>query len=256
MNVATYLMLTVPLVGGSLFVYDQVRSDKRPQPTDSATDLVAPPPRAEQRPEEGPTLTADPTVQIERMVRETVEKMLRERVGAAPAASSGTTTEVTGAGSIPLPEVPAIDLPAGSTDAPAGTYDERTVKVLRSYMDEIQRREREERAVQMVEGQLDRLGVQLNDAQRKGVIDATIAHQKQVRDALRAIPPGQQNRDARNKAVTEVREQYTRTIQNLVPSAEAEKIINQMGQGWRGPGGAMGGNGFGPGGERGSRDGN
>lgn len=252
MNVATYLMLTVPLVGGSLFVYDQVKGDTRPKAADSAPDLVAPPPRTEARREEGPTLTADPTLQVERIVRETFEKLMRERVGAAPAGESGTTTEVTGAGSIPLPDVPAIDIPEGGGDTPAGTFDERTVKVLRAYMDEIQRREREERATQQVENQLDRLGVQLNDAQRKGVIDATLAHQRQVRDTLRAIPPGQQSRDARQKAVTEVREQYTRTIQNLVPSPEADKIINQMGQGWRGPG--AGGNAFGPGG--GPRDGN
>ncbi len=252
MNIATYLLLTVPLVGGSLYVYDNRRSQPRPA-YDEGADLQVPAPRAEPKSEAGPMLQGDPTLQIERVVRETVERMLKERTGGAGGGTASVRTEVRAGetpSSITLPEVPAIDVPGGvaGTEGPQARFDEGTVKVLRTYMDEIQRREREERQVQMVNGQLDRLSVSLTDSQKKGVVDATLTYQRQVRDALRGVPPGQENREARTKAVQDVREQYSKTIYDLVPAAEAEKIVNGMGQGWRGGGGADG-NVVGPGGE-------
>jgi hypothetical protein len=253
MNVATYLMLTVPLVGGSLFLYDSVRSPARPA-YDEVGDLrVPPPPRETPKEEAGPMLQADPTAQIERIVRETVGRMLQERGGAGNP-GAGTRTEVvegTDGGAMSLPQMPSIDVPGGSDalDGPNARYDEQTVKVLRSYMDEIQRREREERQVQMVTSQLDRLGVALTDSQRKGVIEATLKYQHSVRDALRAVPPGQENREARTKVMQDVRDQYTKVLYDIAPAAEAEKIVNGLGQGWRGFGGPVdaNGNGVGPG---------
>lgn len=245
MNVATYLLLTVPLVGGSLYVYDQVRSPARPAYEETG-DLHVPAPRAEPKNETGPMLQGDPTPQIERLVRETVERMLKDRTGGAGGGTAASRTEVLSGeapASISLPQAPAIDVPGGveGTEGPQARFDEDTVKVLRSYMDEIQRREREERSVRMVNGQIDRLSVALTDSQRKGVVDATLKYQAQVRDALRAVPPGQENRDARTKAVQDVREQYSKVLYDILPAAEAEKIFNGMGQGWRGAGAGEGG---------------
>ena len=79
MNVATYLLLTVPLVGGSLYVYDNLRSPARPA-YEEPGDLQVPAPRAEAKNEVGPMLQGDPTPQIERLVRETVERMLGQRM--------------------------------------------------------------------------------------------------------------------------------------------------------------------------------
>jgi hypothetical protein len=246
MNVGTYLLFTVPLVGGSLFLYDNMRAAPR-QVVDEGIELQAPAPREPARNEGAPVLQGDPTIQIERLVRENVERMLRERTGAAAARPEATTSTEVVSGSIPLPEMPSIDVPdGGAFDAPAGKFDEKTVSVLRAYMDEIERRQREERNIQMLNGQLDRLGVALTDSQRKSVIDATLASQRQVRAALQALPPGPDNREARNQVVIAGRAQYTKVISDLVPSVEADKIINALGQGWRGPGGVQGGNGVGP----------
>lgn len=254
MNVGTYLLFTVPLVGGSLFLYDNLRATPR-APVEEA-GLTVPAPRGESAPESGPMLQADPSAQIERLVREALERQQRERpavgrpgITVAPGESTPGT----------LPQVPSIDLPDapdGTPEGPAGTFDEKTLKTLGSYIAEIERREREERLTQMVNGQIDRLGVSLTDAQKKAVVETTLKYQKQVRDALRTLPPGEQNRDARTKAVQDVRDQYSVAIYNIAPAAEAEKLVNALGQGWRGGiggGGQDAGAGFGGAGGGGGR---
>lgn len=230
MNVGTYLLLTVPLVGGSLYAYDNLRSPAAPTVVESGT-LSVPPVRPEPRPAgDGPTLSGDPTAQTEKLVRALVEQALRDLRGKASAAPGAGVVAADGAP--PAATVPLIDLgpePLPGSDG-VGHYDEKTLKVFRAYLNEAQRLEREERMAEMIGSNLDRLGVSLNDTQRKSVVDITMRYQNQRREAFRTLPPGQDNREARQKASQEAHEAYSKAIYDAVPAAEAEKIVNAMGQ--------------------------
>lgn len=234
-NVGTYLLLTVPIVGGSLLLYDNLRSS--PAPVEPAP-LSAPTPRATSaEPAHGPVLEGDRDAQIERRVREQVERLLRE-LPTKPAGSTGVVPATDGSGGS-LPVQPPIEL-SGDAELLAGPnaqFDDRTLKVFRAYLDEAQRVERVERQTEMINKQLEGLGVSLSDSQRKAVVDATMKHQAQVRETFRQLPGGAEARDARQKAVNDLREAYTRTISDLVPVSEAEKIVKGLGGGaWRGDG--------------------
>lgn len=261
MNVGTYLLFTVPLVGGSLFVYDSLRREPAHTPAEDVALSAAPTARPEAPSGAGPALQADPTAMVERIAREAVERMLRER---GPAAAVPSRTEVVGSGGreapVALSDLPAIEVPGDlGGDAPVGRYDERSLKVLRAYMEEVERRQREERTVEAINDQLTRLGVALTDSQRKSVVDATVRHQQSVRETLRNLPPGQEGREARTAAMQQARDAFSKQVFDLVPAAEAERIVNSLGQGWRreggnapgaGGGGGGGGNGGGGGGRR------
>jgi hypothetical protein len=236
-NVGTYLLLTVPLVGGSLYLYDSLRG---PAPAQEAPPVATPPPREVVREVERPVLQGDPTSMTERQVRDLIERLLAEK----RAEGAGTTGVVPGTSgdAAPLPFAPPIDL-GGDPDSltgPAAQFDEKTLTVFRAYLQEAQRLERVERQTQMVNSQLDALGVSLSQSQRQAVVDATVKHQQNVRDTFRQLPGGAEARDARQKAVTELREAYNKTIYDLVPISEAEKIVKGMGGAWRGDGGLPG----------------
>jgi hypothetical protein len=232
-NVGTYLLLTVPIVGGSLLLYDNLRST--PGPVEPAPITVAAPRPSAPESAPAPVLEGDRDADIERRVRAHVERALAEL-----RAQPGTTTGVLPSTDAPggaLPVAPTIEL-SGDAELLAGPnaqFDERTMKVFRAYFDEAQRLERVERQAQMINTQLDGAGVSLTDAQRKAVVDATMKHQAQVRETFRQLPGGAESREARQKAVTDLREAYTKTIYDLVPLSEAEKIVKTLGGGaWQG----------------------
>lgn len=243
MNVGTYLLLTVPLVGVSLYVYDSVRGSSHAATSDVAP-VGAPAPREASVAAPGPVLQGDTSVQTERIVRETAERMLKELL--AKGGGAGGTGVISGGGSdagLPAQQPLSLGSEPEAVEGPNARFDERTLKVFRAYLDEAQRLEREEREVKMVGDTLERLGVSLTDAQRKSVIDTTVRYQKQRREAFRNLQPGTDNREARQQAGKELRDAYSKAIYDLVPSAEAEKIVNGIGGFFRGAdgGGPQGG---------------
>jgi hypothetical protein len=234
-NVGTYLLLTVPIVGGSILLYDNLRGSSAPA---ESAPISAPAPRTTaSEPAPGPVLEGDRGAEIDRRVRAAVELALRD-VPSRPAGSTGVVPGTDGNGGT-LPTVAPLEL-SGDAELLAGPnaqFDERTLKVFRAYLDEAQRLERVERQTEMITRQLDGLGVALSDTQKKAVVDATMKHQAQIRETFRALPGGAEARDARQKAVTDLRETYTKTIYDLVPVSEAEKIVKGLGGGaWRGGG--------------------
>lgn len=242
MNVGTYLLLTVPLVGGSLYAYDSLRKD--PAPAEPAAYAPAVP-RTEVRIAEGPTLQGDPTAATERIVRQMLERYMAELKGSA----AGTASVVPGspAAAPSSGPAPAIDFgsePVASSDGTPTSFDEHTLKVFRSYLDEAQRREREENLRNSITQNLDRLGVSLSDSQRKAAVDLTVKYWRERREALQAIPAGQQSREARVKATQQAQEAFSKALSDVLPASEAQKIVEGLGQ-WGGGRGAFDGGGGG-----------
>ena len=240
MNLGTYLLLTVPLVGGSLFVYDSVKGTPQAAGTD-VCPVCAPPSRtpAPATPA-GPVLQGDPAAQNERIIRETVERMVREMV--AKSGASGTGVVAAGSDGGLTPQQPInLGTDAASVEGPNARFDENTLKVFRAYLEEAQRQEREEREVKQIGDTLERLGVAITDAQRKAVIDTTLRYQKQRRETFKNLTPGPESKDARQQAGKDLRDAYSKAIYDIVPAAEAEKIVNGIGGFFRGPDGGVAG---------------
>lgn len=230
MNVGTYLLLTVPLVGGSLYVYDSVRPDPAPVLMESAP-LAAPSRRAESAEPSGPLLQADPSAQVERLVREAVERMRQEQL-----ASGRTTGVLPSAGSDgALPATPPLALGSDpeAVEGPGATFDEKTMRVFRAYMQEAWRLREEEQRVQRIQTALTTMGVSLSDSQRTAVVAATLKLRSQRLELAKKFP-GAENNEARNKAVQELRTDYSKTIHDIAPAVEAEKIVNELAgnRGW------------------------
>jgi hypothetical protein len=227
-NVGTYLLLTVPIVGGSLYVYDSLKPEPAPVVLEAAPAVTRPEPRAETP---APLLQGDPSAQLERLVREEV----RRHLAGQPA--SGATTGVLPSGGSDA------GLPAGApsllgtdpevVEGESATFDEKTMRVFRAYMAEAQRLREEEQRVSRINRTLDNIGVSITDGQRNTVVAATL---KLWTDALKLGTrfPGVENAEARKKASQELRETYAKTVNDAVPAAEAEKIISELGSrpGW------------------------
>ena len=112
-------------------------------------------------------------------------------------------------------------------------FDEQFLRSFRAAMEKVETERRQERVVDGLNRQLDRLGVELNDSQRDSVIESTMGFREKTRSLWRELPRGSddESRESRRQAFEAVREEYSTTIFNLVPSAEAEKIVEGMGRG-------------------------
>ena len=122
-----------------------------------------------------------------------------------------------------LPAMSDLD----QVDAEDPTFDDRTLRTIEAYMDEINRRKAEARNRTRLDGELTRLGVDLSDDQRASVIEATVGYQKKARDLMqRNWPRDEAGKTARKEAFGKLKDEYTATIQTLVPTAEAEKITS------------------------------
>ena len=62
---------------------------------------------------------------------------------------------------------------------------------------------------------------------------ATLSFREKTRNMWRNLPRGadDESREKRREAMEGMREEYSKTVYSLVPSADAEKIVNSMGRG-------------------------
>ncbi len=222
----SYLLINVVLVAGGIFVYDEIKS---PDPTQVHTDYTggltadAPDTPSDDRPapmtsgglrDRSDEALADRVAAMERLLSSlSARRAERADDGTGPLASNGGK----------LPELSATDF----IDPDDPVYDEKTLQTIASYMDEINRRKQEERQRNRVASELDRLGLELSDAQQKSVVDETLAYQGKARDLLRqGFARDEDGRTARREAFKTLQDEYKNTINRLVPTAEAEKIAN------------------------------
>ncbi|MDA1194116.1 MAG: hypothetical protein O2894_02945 [Planctomycetota bacterium] len=125
---------------------------------------------------------------------------------------------------------PDAALPSLSADDALGTgdtpvFDDRTLRSLEIYMDEINRRKQEENNRQRIDGELQRLGAELDADQRAAVVSATLSFQKKAGELMRqGWSRDDAGREQRRVAFDQLREEYTSTLNTLVPASEAEKI--------------------------------
>lgn len=230
MKIGPYLLINLIVVGGGLFLYDSLKGDSPARVSDSgafdplqADDVGQPPARdpADATPAMlsggGPEALASRVGHLESILRD-----LRREIARTSASSS------TGSGGAALPaggQLPSL----ASEDYVEGeepTYNEKTLTTIESYMDEINRRKTEERQRNRVTAEIKRQGLDLTEGQTKDVVEITLAYQTKSRELVRkGWPRDETGRTGRKEAYKALQDEYSASIHELLPAADAEKIM-------------------------------
>lgn len=233
MNPVVVILISVLTVSAGLLVYDSVREE--PLPRVEAPEVYTPILDGDEdrdfEPEpylEGYGLDAL-ALRVDKLERE--NRALKEALTAAGAkvGDDGTISP----GSISAGsgfEMPVVD---EGVDADAVAFDEQFLRSFRTALERVESDRREERVVSGLNRQLDRLGVQIDESQRDSVIQSTVDFREKTRSLWRDLPRGSDDdsRERRRAEFEKLHDAYSTTIYSLVPTAEAEKIVDGMGRG-------------------------
>lgn len=233
MNPVVVILISVLTVSAGLLVYDTVRED--PQPRLAAPEVYTPvldgDEDGELEPEpylEGYGIEAL-SARVDKLARE--YQALKQALEAA-GAKVGEDGMLSAGPSRPGDglELPVVDEGA---DGDSVDFDEQFLRSFRTALERVEADRREERVVSGLDRQLDRLGVQLDESQRESVIQSTMNFREKTRSLWQELPRGsdEESRERRRSAFETLREEYSTTIYSLVPTAEAEKIVDGMGRG-------------------------
>jgi hypothetical protein len=97
-------------------------------------------------------------------------------------------------------------------------------------MDEVDKIRDHERRVEQERTRLARAEVSLTPAQTDSVIALTLEHRTREQERGRALvsKPGGVTREEREALMTELRGEYVRSLEKVVPASDAERIADAM----------------------------
>ena len=221
----SYILLNVLLVGGGILIYDTLKGD--PQSVSSGVghyDPLRSDPVEEEDAGESRVVLLDGGGEgiLAKRNANRLDELEGQLASLARRAREGGGSDGTAGGA----DVPPIALEAPEVlDGVASGFDEPTLKSIEQYVDEINRRKMVERQRNRVEGEVTRLGLELNEAQTAAVVDLTLGYQEKARDLLRqTFSRDDKGREDRKQAYEQLRQEYTTSLNRLVPATEAEKI--------------------------------
>ena len=230
MNPGIVILISLLSVTAGLVVYDTIRADDPVQaPINDVYDgsvTADPNERFEPEPELKGLGFESLMVRVDRLERENEAlKALLSKAHVGKIASDGSIS--------PAGDTPAFELPVVAEGESETDFDEDFMRSFRAAMEKVETDRRRERVLDGLNRQLDRLGVELSDDQRKQVVDSTLSYRERTREMWRELPRGsdEATREERRQAFEVVRDEFSTTIYNMVPSAEAEKIVEGMGRG-------------------------
>jgi hypothetical protein len=246
LKLGPYLLMNILLVGGGIFAYDALKGEPAHGGSGGSYDYASEP--------IGPSAGAGGDIRARNVDRrldgleaalKRIETRLAAGLAARPSAprdadpEGGEAVDPGGGGSATLPGFSGRDIV--DTDNPV--FDDETVKTLSAYMDEIARRKNEERQRKRIQAELDRIGVELDEALASRVVDESLAFQERARQLLTSQRFGrdEEGRAERQAAMAGIAEEYKATINRLVPSEQATLIIESRlgrGMGYFGAGGS------------------
>jgi hypothetical protein len=245
MNLTTQILVTAAVMAGALLIYDLVRSSPAPaEPVVASADrtlalLSDRLDRLEGR--DTPRLSADPKDLTDRVAD------LERRLGAAaptavvpgsdPSAgpADATSPAAPGSGS----EDPSVAGRDRDTGAPR--FDEKELARFRANLEEVERRRREEEMRDGVKRTLETLGIRVTESQERALLASTTAYRAELRNLWRGSNPRDDaTREQTMARMTQLRDEWTREVNAILPAADAEKFVNSSGRGGFGMGGGFG----------------
>lgn len=231
MKLGPILLLNALITGAAIFTYDVVKGDAAPADTPTYEMGMT----ADPAPKTGDDYTPEPSLQgigdevwRAKVGKHEAEIASLKELLAKLTAKGGSSAAASGSDG----PVASLDLPIVNEGDEDPEFDEDTLRSLRKMMEQVEQQRRNERVVEGVKRQLDRLGIELSDDQEKGVIDATMGYRTKMGQMWRELPRGNddETREKRKEAFDGLREEYSKTVYSLVPAADAEKIVGGMGR--------------------------
>jgi hypothetical protein len=225
-----YVLVNLLVVGAALFAYDTLRAAPTPGagPATGQDLLTADRPAGEDEREAEERILMLDGGGAETLAQRNASEIaaLRAEIRRLRSAGSGAAGEADRPPLTPTDPLPTLD-PRDVMDENDPNFDEKTLKTIEAYVDEINRRKSEERQRARLELEFERQGLTLSDEQKKAVVDATLQYQERARDVLRSgFPRDEKGREDRRQAFEALQEEYKVVINQLVPAADAEKITN------------------------------
>lgn len=221
------LVLTLVLVGGGLFVYDAFIAERAEPVVPEAPPVVQPAIR--------PVESVEPPMRVELQgagLDGIVARLddLEARIGDLMGRDADGPV-----GGRDLPRGIRMDLPTalqpdGSAEGETPEFDPEVMAWFRAMKEEVDRQVRQERFEQMIGNQLDRTKVVLTEEQRDSVIQATIAYRGRIRTSYREKGFSEKAPEERKQALDLLKADYEQSLYTLVPAAEADQILEQMGR--------------------------
>ncbi len=227
----TQLALTLLLVAGGIFVYDALVARA---PEEAATEEIRstepPPPHVE---EELPSFAvlegrgddiwrSDMERRIEQMEQTFLTAARTQAVdgGAIPGLPGAAGAEGEDAGS-------GVE---GDENGTAGRrrITPKVVEDFRALLEIVERQRRDEQTRRKMREGLQKIGVELNDAQTGAVVDLTLKFYRGVQSALKKMPRGEENGDQRVAVYQQMQETYADELYGIVPRTEADLIMDAI----------------------------
>lgn len=220
-----FLLINVVCVAAGLFVYDSMRSDThRDAHADEDGDTVVAGARADGRSLRGApaavlgggarTELARLRTQVDKQADEL--RMVHERIETWVKAASQRA-----------PTSPLGGIVDGAEDEVAGAFDEATLLSLRTYLDEIRRRDARERQEIRVKQLIQGAGIELNDETRP-VVSETVQFQERARKLMQSLVFGRDKEGMakRQRAFEELREEYAQNVRKLLSASDAKRLLD------------------------------
>jgi hypothetical protein len=131
--------------------------------------------------------------------------------------------------------------PSAPLGAPGSALDPALLARFREILDAAEAQRLDERLDAMIQGQFDRLDVNLPEEQRTRAVKAAAAFRRRVRETLQQHAGGSDaSLRERLDALAALRVEFARAIEQIAPPSEAQKIVEGVGRypGMPDPGGA------------------
>lgn len=125
-------------------------------------------------------------------------------------------------GSVKAPAIPLED--AGSE----GRFDEDSLRRLRAYMKEMERRDHALRHKAEIERTLGGLELNLSPELRDQLIEATYQFHRKLRARLTKLPRNNDEREQQAAEIKSLRADYRREVQALLPGQEADRVLGSI----------------------------
>ena len=119
--------------------------------------------------------------------------------------------------------------PGRVSEAGEVSFDPREIAWFAALKAEVERRERRERAEQLIRAELSRIDVDLSEEQRVNVVALTKTHRRDLGSVLLRSASTPDARARRRAQIAELTGVYESSLRGLLPAAKAEVVLQRLG---------------------------
>lgn len=229
MKLLPLVLTNLLCVGVGIGAYDMIKSDRATASNDGGqvalmdgSELEARISALEASVPNGPAIRG---VETPRMTERDVLNLIRKHVKTSKD-DSGTS------------EQPTLDVERPEVELKVDDYEVTAFREMMEKVEAVRREEREAERAKAAEERmlrrLDRLELGLNDNQKQEILKVHRTHRDKMRETFSKLRESGAGREEYRAAIEPMREELTKSIENIVPGDDAQKVVQSLGGGLRG----------------------